>query len=178
VPVATASVRSPVAQRWVAEGAEVAVYNNGVENDRAAFHSMFKTGRRSPVSAYVSQAWSAFGNAGLAADVTGSAARTAAAAPVQAVAAAYAPQKAAVVERSTAAAAAVDAVTIAAARKPRRAAVAQKTSAAAALPFAPTAPIAAPTSKVAAPQAFDLGAVLRSILTPSDTSATNKGGKP
>lgn len=179
-PIATAEVRSPAAQKWVAEGAAIAVYNNGVENDRAAFHSMFKTGRRSPVSAYVAQAWSAFGNAGLAADVAGSSARTAAAAHVQTVAAAYAPQKAAAVERSTAAAAAVDAVTVAAARKPRRMAV-PKTSAAAALPYAPPAPTPAPSApiaKVAAPQAFDLGAFLRSILTPSETSATKKGGKP
>lgn len=35
-------------------------YNGGVEDDGRAFHSLFKTGRRTPVSSYVSQAWSSF----------------------------------------------------------------------------------------------------------------------
>ncbi|GLK81198.1 lytic transglycosylase domain-containing protein [Methylopila turkensis] len=50
---------------------EVAPFNAGVEDDGRAFHSLFKTGRRSPVSAYVAEAWSSFGAAGLVSDVSG-----------------------------------------------------------------------------------------------------------
>jgi len=54
-------------------------FNGGVENDAAPFHSLFKTGRRSPVSAYVAQAWSSFGAAGLVSDAAPAARRRAAA---------------------------------------------------------------------------------------------------
>ena len=43
------------------EEADTVHFNNGVENDAEPFHSLFKTGRRSPVANYVSETWSAFG---------------------------------------------------------------------------------------------------------------------
>ncbi|PZQ16932.1 MAG: hypothetical protein DI565_05945 [Ancylobacter novellus] len=56
-----------------------APYNGGREDDGRAFHSLFKTGRRSPVAAYVQQAWSGVGAAGLAADPPATAQRARAA---------------------------------------------------------------------------------------------------
>lgn len=71
------------------EEADTVRYNNGVENDSEPFHSLFKTGRRSPVSAYIAQTWSAFGDAGgtdVASATAGSTATIAAAAAVPATA--------------------------------------------------------------------------------------------
>lgn len=78
-----ASTNAALAIRETADDASYGPFNGGAENDHQAFHSLFKTGRRSPVSAYVSQTWSSFGEAGLASDVS-TVRRTAAAAPVAA----------------------------------------------------------------------------------------------
>ncbi|WP_020184588.1 hypothetical protein [Methylopila sp. 73B] len=59
------------------------------ENDGKAFHSLFQTGRRSPVAAYVSQTWSSLGAAGLASDA-GSRTAAPSATTQQSVARAYA----------------------------------------------------------------------------------------
>lgn len=60
------------------------------ENDGKAFHSLFQTGRRSPVAAYVSQTWSSLGAAGLASDAGGGTTAPSTATQ-QSVARAYAP---------------------------------------------------------------------------------------
>ncbi|MGA0531857.1 lytic transglycosylase domain-containing protein [Hansschlegelia sp. KR7-227] len=79
---------APVAVAYRATATEdYGPFNSGVENDGAAFHSLFKTGRRQAVSAYVAQAWSSFGSAGLASDVTAVPARKVARAPAQPAAA-------------------------------------------------------------------------------------------
>ncbi|WP_206659552.1 lytic transglycosylase domain-containing protein [Hansschlegelia zhihuaiae] len=119
--------------RTAAVDPEPAPYNGGVEDDRAAFHSMFKTGRRSPVSAYVQQAWSAFGAAGLAADIVSKA-------KPATVAAAYAP---AASPAASPAAAALEA----AARKP---ATAKRRVAVAVAQPGPQAPNSAKPAAVAA----------------------------
>jgi hypothetical protein len=66
-----ASVSAPaLALQQVSGGEDIGPFRNGAgENDAQPFHSLFQTGRRSPVSAYVTQAWSSFAPAGLAADV-------------------------------------------------------------------------------------------------------------
>lgn len=171
---AEAPAKTAVAQRWVVEGAETpAPYNNGVEDDRAAFHSLFKTGRRSPVSAYVAQTWSAFGAEGLAAG-----ARFAQAQPApRAAAAAFVSEAAEPAYRTTAAAEAVDAVTVAATKNPRR-----KSAQANALPYAPVqqtpVPVARPVAAPAAKPGFDLGDFLRSVFAPAEASAARKDGRP
>ncbi|MDR6285668.1 hypothetical protein HNR47_001669 [Methylopila jiangsuensis] len=61
-----AQMKAPAAlalQEAAADDAPLA-YNGGVEDDGRAFHSLFKTGRRTPVSSYVSQAWSSFAASG------------------------------------------------------------------------------------------------------------------
>jgi hypothetical protein len=147
-------------------------YNGGVENDRAAFHSMFKTGRRSPVSAYVQQAWSAFGDAGMAADISKSPGKAAIAAPAYAPAATPAPAVVAVE---------------AAARKP----AARKHSAAAEPPAArgpatpQTAPAASASPRSAEPAAarapLELGSFLKAGVeapTPAKPIEPRRGGRP
>ncbi|WP_020177978.1 lytic transglycosylase domain-containing protein [Methylopila sp. M107] len=105
----TASLAATPASRVAKVEAPEPAYNGGVENDQAPFHSLFSTGRRSPVSAYVAQAWSAFGEAGMVADVAS--AKTAAT-----IAPAYAPE----VRQTASAVAATQAVNRAATTKPRR----------------------------------------------------------
>ena len=180
----TASAAAPT--RWVVAEARApeptpAPYNNGVENDQATFHSLFKTGRRSPVSAYVSQAWSSFGTAGLAAD-TGpvSAPATVSSMTGARAALAYAAQQtsesatAAVISRRASEAA--TAVT-AAARQPKRSALA-KAALAAADPI--PAPQATPVMASAQPagKSFDLGDFLRSVLAPASPGTVRRSGRP
>lgn len=65
-PAATS--KTALALQSTSDEAAYGPFNGGREDDGQTFHSLFKTGRRSPVAAYVQQAWSAFGSAGLAAD--------------------------------------------------------------------------------------------------------------
>lgn len=179
-PVAASASQAPVkvaAQRWVVEGAgEPAPYNNGVEDDQSAFHSMFKTGRRAPVSAYVAQAWSSFSPAGLAADAAAPTfAAQAGKATREVAAAAYAAQPRKAVQRTEAAQSAAEAVT-AAARKPRAKTATAKPAALAYSP--PVAETQVAASRETSKPRLDLGGFLRSILAPSETPATKRGGKP
>ncbi|GLK55821.1 hypothetical protein JOD31_000737 [Methylopila capsulata] len=107
------------------------------ENDGKAFHSLFQTGRRSPVAAYVSQTWSSLGAAGLASDAGG---RTAApsAATQQSVARAYAapaPTAATTAAAVTTDVRPADVVATQAATKSRRRAVRAALAASAAAPL-------------------------------------------
>lgn len=61
-------VTRPALALQASDDASVAPFNGGRENDGQAFHSLFKTGRRTPVASYVQQAWAGFGSAGLASD--------------------------------------------------------------------------------------------------------------
>ena len=156
-------------------------YNGGVEDDRTAFHSMFKTGRRSPVSAYVAQAWSGYGAAGMAADVTiaDAAHRIAltdrpAQASASTVARAYAADPAPAA-RTRASSAAIEAVNAAAAgASPKRKSV----------PTPPVAPSsaahqAAPTAiPAAAPASFDLVSFLRNAFQAPASGSTPRSGRP
>ena len=192
VAAATPATAQPAAPtRWVVAEAKStarsveptpAPYNNGVEDDRAAFHSLFKTGRRSPVSAYVSQTWSSFGSAGLAADAAPQSAPTTVSSLTGARAAlAYASQQ--VPESATFAAGsraseAATAVT-AAARKPKRASAATKAALASAAPV-PTPkvnPLAAAAAQPAS-NTFDLGNFLRSVFASNSTGASGRSGRP
>ncbi|MFD1333799.1 lytic transglycosylase domain-containing protein, partial [Methylopila musalis] len=58
--VAQTKASSTIALQEAAADETPLAFNGGVEDDGRAFHSLFKTGRRTPVSAYVSQAWSSF----------------------------------------------------------------------------------------------------------------------
>lgn len=93
--------RSALALQSSGDGAASGPFNGGQENDGQTFHSLFKTGRRSPVASYVEQAWSSFGSAGLAADVSGTT-------NPAAKAVAYAPAGVTVPQRAEAAVAAVE----------------------------------------------------------------------
>ncbi|GBD49010.1 hypothetical protein [Methylopila sp. Yamaguchi] len=108
------------------------------ENDGKAFHSLFQTGRRSPVAAYVSQTWSSLGAAGLASDA-GSRAGAPSATTQQSVARAYAAAAPAVVDTATAAVTTdvrpADVVAAQAATKSRRRAVRAALAASAAAPL-------------------------------------------
>ncbi|MDR4305538.1 lytic transglycosylase domain-containing protein [Chelatococcus sambhunathii] len=159
------------------------VFNNGVEDDKAAFHSLFKTGRRSPVSAYVAQAWSSFGEAGLAADVTATSGSNAAVATP-----AYAPQPGREIARSPVAAQAVQAVNNAAAPKRRAAAVPVPTpreataqpSPAAASSVEAAAARAAPAAQPA-PRPGGLIAFLKTVFAAPATAqagGVKSGGRP
>ncbi|HVI28218.1 lytic transglycosylase domain-containing protein [Hansschlegelia sp.] len=68
VPSATPAAPAALALQEASQDDRYGPFNGGVEDDAAPFHSLFKTGRRSPVSAYVAQAWSSFGAAGLVSD--------------------------------------------------------------------------------------------------------------
>jgi len=68
VPNATPAAPTALALQEASQDDRYGPFNGGVEDDAAPFHSLFKTGRRSPVSAYVAQAWSSFGAAGLVSD--------------------------------------------------------------------------------------------------------------
>jgi hypothetical protein len=161
------------ASRPAAIDSEPAPYNGGVEDDRAAFHSMFKTGRRSPVSAYVQQAWSAFGAAGLAADV-GAASR-----PKAVVASAYAPAASAPGSPAVA-------VLEAAARKPpvakRRLAVAPARPAETKPPAAvsrPQPPTAAAVAKSEPRTPLDLASFLKIDLNAAaPATVLRRGARP
>lgn len=176
-PSAPSAPRTALALQSASDGSERPRFNGGVEDDGAAFHSLFKTGRRSPVSAYVQQAWSAFGAAGMASDVPAGQARKSAAATVsETVAPAYAPQAAAVpVRASDRTAAAVDAVN-SAAKPRRRAATAASPQTIAAVPAKAEIPAAAATTVQTT--RFDLGSYLLSILSGSAQPQGGKGARP
>ncbi len=176
--VATASVT-----RTAAVEDTTPAFNNGVEDDKAAFHSLFKTGRRSPVSAYVAQAWSSYGEAGLAADVMSTSGSKAAAVATPA----YAPQPAREIARTSVAAQAVEAVNRAAAPKRRalaipvptpREALAQPSQAAGAAVEAKAAR-AAPAAQPA-PQPGGLISFLKTVFATPSTASTpaRSGGRP
>lgn len=175
--VATAS-----ASKAVAAEDTTPVFNNGVEDDKAAFHSLFKTGRRSPVSAYVAQAWSSFGEAGLAADVTATSGSRVAAVATPA----YAPQPTREIARSPVAAQAVQAVNNAAAPKRRIAAVPVPTpreavAAPAAAASAPASTERAVSAAQPAPQPGGLMAFLKTVFAAPATAqagGAKSGGRP
>lgn len=176
----TTTAYAPIAQSRRPAAVEavetVAVYNNGVENDREAFHSMFKTGRRSPVSAYVSQAWSAFGEAGLASDAAGVSsaapvARTAVAGNVRA----YADPAGAI--DTTVKASAAEAVTVAATRVVKRAPIEIPSTALSAKTAVQTSTAPAKTEIASAP--FDLIAFLRDAFKgPAATGSERRSARP
>lgn len=150
--------------------ASIAPFNGGRENDGQAFHSLFKTGRRTPVASYVQQNWAGFGSAGLAADgASVKTARPAAAlgyapaAPVAAVAA---------TPKAEAAVMAVEQAARTYAGKSRKAA-AQKVAVAAA-PAAAAAPSAVQASRKTELTSF-LGIQLPSWLTSGSASSTARG---
>ena len=184
-PAQAPSPRVALALQAVSDGPNEPRYNGGVEDDKAAFHSLFKTGRRAPVSAYVQQAWSSHGSAGLASDV--GAHRTAKPAPSlvsEIVAPAYAPQPAVAPTAETdRAATATDAVNVAARTRrklvvptPAKPAIAVADKPAAAPVLQGVAPDAAATA--AQPTRFDIGSYLLSVLTGSPQTQGAKESRP
>ncbi|MFC3692051.1 lytic transglycosylase domain-containing protein [Chenggangzhangella methanolivorans] len=173
-----AKTTRPILALQATNEASVAPYNGGRENDGQAFHSLFKTGRRTPVASYVQQAWAGFGSAGLAAD--GASVKAAA----SAMGYAAAPTAAAATPRAEAAAAAVDLAGRARAAKPRAAA----TITPRATPAASGASITQSTAVQPAPAAVSalagrkvepattfLGIQLPSWLTTGSASSTARG---
>jgi hypothetical protein len=134
---------------------EIAPFQNGVENDRQPFHSLFKTGRRSPVSSYIAQTWSSFGSAGLVSD----------AAPARAKVAAATTQPAAVTLSYAPAAAPAAAGPLATLREPPAAEKPARSK-----PAVRTAAAEAPIVRAAAAAPLDLAAFRRTDL-PSATPA-------
>lgn len=113
-PAAARATRTALALQSTQDDAAYGPFNGGHENDGQTFHSLFKTGRRSPVASYVQQAWSSFGSAGLAADTSKTAAGAMSYAPASPAAA-----SAATTPRAEAAVAAVSHAARARASKPK-----------------------------------------------------------